>query len=197
MRTLHGSSACAGVMDSIKSTLGKVRKEKEERREERAFQAQMKYLTDSERAIDANVYLETMQDLKEAAGLSGFREHLPWVQNNPILDDMKREELILRALTVADRRKPRSVKISDKKRVARAVDADLSEIETLLERVCGMRDVQKWMLGKKKSKAYLPQSSEELQRMISAPNSGFKRTRMHRNRFPSPGVKTRKNARQW
>lgn len=196
-QTLFGTQARGGVISSIQSTISEARKGNEEKKEAKAFAAQMKYLTDSERMIDGNVYLETIEDLKQATGLSGFREHLPWVQNNPSLADMKREEAILHALSEADRCEPRKVKISIKKRVSRGLDVHLAEVEALLERICAMRDVQKWMLRRKGADKYLPANSAELQSMMMAPRSGFKRTRTYRNKFPNPGVKVKKNGKEW
>lgn len=56
---------------------GMARKINYERREERAFQAQMKNLTDDMRAIYGDVHLDTVGNLKEASDLYRFREHFP------------------------------------------------------------------------------------------------------------------------
>lgn len=197
VRELHSTKLRKGVFDSVRSKLDQVKKTTEDSKEQKAFDAQMKYLCNESRPIDGNVYLETLKDLRQATGLSGFREHLPWVRNNPVLEDLNREELILKSLTDHDRRFPASVSIASKKRLARAVQSDLTEVEGLLERVAVMRCVQKWMLKQKAEDKPLPSSSSELQIMVSAPGSGMKRPRSHQKSFPNPGVKLKKTGRKW
>lgn len=195
---LHTTKASYGMFDSVRDRMGKLRQETQEDRERKAFEAQMKYLSDDKRLIDGNVYLETIDDLKAASGLSGFREHLPWVSNNPSLAEFKREQSILQSLTEHDRRHPGRVTIAVKKRIARDVETDVTQVETLLDRVCLMRDVQKWILRLKMDNRVVPTTSEQLQQMIGAPGSGFKRTRYFKRRmFPNPGVKPKRGSRQW
>lgn len=196
-RGLHSSKPQQGAFDSMRSRLDQAKKMTEDSKEQKAFEAQMKYLCDESRPIDANTYIETLKDLKEAIGVSGVRQHLPWVRNNPILEDMNREEVILKTLSDHDRRFPGSVTIASKKRLARAVQSNLTEVEGLLERVVVMRDVQKWMLKRKAGGEYLPTSSEELQIMVGAPGSGMKRSRSFQKSFPNPGVKPKRSGKRW
>lgn len=195
---LHATAAQNGIFDSVRSKMTNLRKGNDESRELKAFQAQMKYLSDASRPIEANVYLETIEDLKGASGLSGFREHLPWVSNSPILSDMKREQEVLKSLTEFERRNPGRVPISAKKRVARAVGVDLPEIESLLDRVVGMRDVQRWIVKRKSQDLHVPTSSTELQQMLSTPGSGFNRSRTFKRKiFPNPGCKPNRTGKRW
>lgn len=189
---LHTTVARGGVIGTVRSTISQAVKGSEEKREGKAFEAQMKYLTDQKRMVDANVYMETIGDLKKAVGLSGFREHLPWVQNNPLLEDMKQEEAILGSLSEYDSRNPAFVSIRVKKEIARATKADLSQVESLLGRVCMMYDIQKWMLKRMKADMPLPATSAQLQAMLSTPGSGLKRSFTFRKKWPSPGVKPKK-----
>lgn len=196
-RSLHTTPASYGVMGSIRSAFDQATKRTEDKREQRAFEAQMKFLSDANRPIDGNVYIETMADLKSAAGLSGFREHLPWVQNNPILTDMKREEDIMTAMTDEERRKIEKIGIASKKRISRQSGADLSEVDALVERIVSMRYVQMWVVKQQKAGAPMPRSSAEMQSMLMVPGSGLKRPRSHSKRFPNPGVRTQKPGKRW
>lgn len=187
----------SGMMDRVRSAIDNASQRTDSQREQRAFQAQMKYLCDEQRPIDANVYLETIGDLKSAAGLSGFREHLPWVQNNPVLQDMNQETDILQKLPDDNRRNPAFVPISVKKRVARMAGVDLAQVEALLDRVCLMYDIQKWVIRRKRDNLYLPTTSAELQSMISTPGSGLRRSfTFKRSNWPNPGIKQKKSRRQ-
>lgn len=194
-----GTSPSNGMFDGLRSRIDDVRQDTEQGREQKAFDAQMKYLSDEERTIDANIYLETIDDLKQAAGLSGFREHLPWVANSPMLSDMKREQQILQTLSDEERRRPGRVTIASKKRIARQVGVDLFEVESLLDRVVGMADVQRWILKRKRQQLTLPNSSTELQHMLTVPGNGFTRSRLYKRRsgFPNPGVKPNRTGKRW
>lgn len=190
----RNSTRSLSLMSRVRDSMTGASSRSEKVREQRAFEAQMKYLKDEKRPIDANVYLETIIDLKQASGLSGFREHLPWVQNSPILQDMKKEDQILRALPEKDRRNPAFVTIAVKKRVARSAGADLPEVDALLDRICLMYDIQKWIVRRKRADLHLPTSSAELQSMISTPSSGMRRSfTFKRKVWPNPGVKPKKN----
>lgn len=182
-----------GMMDRVRATIDNASQKTDTQREQQAFEAQMKYLCDEHRPIDANVYLETIGDLKRAAGLSGFREHLPWVQNNPVLQDMNQEDAILRTLPDNDRRNPAFVPIAVKKRVARTAGVGLVQVDALLDRVCLMYDIQKWVIRRKRANLYIPSSSAELQSMISTPGAGLRRSFTFKRRlWPNPGVKSKK-----
>lgn len=182
-----------GVLDRVRATIDSASQNTDKQREQRAFDAQMKYLCDEQRPIDANVYIETIGDLKRAAGLSGFREHLPWVQNNPVLQDMNQEDAILRTLPANDRSNPAFVSIAVKKRVARSAGVELVQVDALLDRICLMYDIQKWVIRRKRANLYVPTTSAELQSMISAPGSGLRRSfTFKRKLWPNPGVKQKK-----
>lgn len=159
----------------------------EAKREAAVFKAQMKYLT-SPRRIDGDVFLEMLGLLREASGLSGIKEHLPWVTNNPALAEFKNQEAIVRALTPAERRDTFQIGIAGVKRVAAATGQELHAVEGILSQIASLTAIQKWMGKRMEDGLPLPQSSAEMQHMMMKPGSGVSRRRPKGKRF-SPGVK--------
>ena len=121
-------------MDNMRGAVDTAMQSNQDSSEMAAFQSQMRFL-EAERRIDVSVYLETLGEMKKATGLSGFREHLPWVSNNPMLDDIKTEERLLGALSPAGRRRPYFVPISAVRRVARELNVELDRVGHLIENI--------------------------------------------------------------
>lgn len=175
-------------MDTFRSAYGDARKSSDKKREHAIFKAQMVHLTDPE-PFNGEKFLNLVEEMKSASGLSGMKEHLPWVSNNPALSEFKQQQDILHALTPAERANTFSIRIAAKKRVARAVGVDLLQVEALLAQVANLVTVQKFLKGWVAKGGQLPQSSDELQRLVMQEGSGG---RMRKGGHPpNPGVKRR------
>lgn len=183
----HTTPAVLGVMNSMKSAYDTALSNTETKREAKVFAAQMKFLCD-ERRIDGDVFLELMGTLREASGMGGLKEHLPWVQNNPAMGEFKRQEAIVRALTPAERRDAFSVGISAKKRVAASTGEQLHTVESVLSQIRTLIGIQKWMRKRISDGLPVPESNAEMQSMMMGPGSGLSR-RAPKGRRMSPGVK--------
>lgn len=159
----------------------------ETKRESKLFKAQMKYLTD-ERRVDADVFLQLIQDMKDASGVGGIKEHLPWVQNNPALGEFKQQEEVLRAFTPAERTNVFAVGIGGLKRVARQTGTEIHAVESLLGQIKSLAAIQKWMRNRVKEGLKLPESTQEMQDMLMKPGSGMPRKAAKGQRV-NPGIK--------
>lgn len=190
MRALHSTSMRSGVMDGIRGAMDTAMQQNESNKEVAAFAAQMRFLMDP-KPIDAGVFLETLKELKDAAGLSGFREHLPWISNNPMLEDIKTEERIIGALTPEERRRPDNIAISSKKRVARDLNIELDQVDMFLRKVVMMRCSQRWIHKLMKEGKALPNSSAEMQSMMAVPGAGVPKPRSYQKGMMNPGLKER------
>lgn len=183
-----------GIMDNVKSAYGEAQASAEEKRSKKMFQIQLGYLRGNE-MMTPNVFLSALQEMKHAAGLSGVKEHLPWVQNNPALGEFKQQESILAAMTPSEKNDAFSIKISDKKRIARATDAPMEAVEALVAQITQMRRIQKWMWKRESQGLPMPKTADELERMIVA-SGGVKGAREH-HKFPNPGVPEKRKVRKW
>ena len=186
-RHIHGSRATWGVMDSLRSSYRAAFGGAEEKREQAVYDAQQEFLLDRNRKMNADGYLELLAIMKSASGMSGVKEHLPWVQNNPGLQDFKDREAVLCALTPAERRDLSLVRISAKKRVAASTGKDIEFVDSLLEQVDTMKMVRQWLIKREDEGLPLPKNSNEMRSMLSMPGAGLKRRRKGRG-FPNPGL---------
>ncbi|PXF46649.1 hypothetical protein BWQ96_03638 [Gracilariopsis chorda] len=178
----------------MKSAYGEAQTSAEEKRSKKMFQIQMGYLRGKE-MMTPNVFLSALQKMKQAAGLSGVKEHLPWVQNNPALGEFKQQESIIAAMTPSEKKDAFSITISDKKRIMRAADAPMEAVEALVTQITQMRRIQKWMWKREKEGLPIPRSADELERMIVA-SGGVKGAREH-HKYPNPGVPEKGRTRRW
>lgn len=187
IRDLHSSIPLYGIKDSMRNAYDSAFRGAEDKREQKVFDAQMKFLGDESRPVDGDVYLDVLHEMRRAGGMGGVKEHLPWVQNNPALQEFKDREQMLCSMTPAERRDPGSIGISGKKRIARTSGHPLEQIETLIEQVESMRGIQEWMIARKRNGSSIPENSSELRDMLSIPGSGLKRKKS-KNRFANPGL---------
>lgn len=186
-RNIRSTAPSLGVMDNMRSAYDRALQGSESKRESKVFEAQMKFLT-ADKRIDANSFLELLQEMKMASGLGGVKEHLPWVRNNPATGEFKKQEEMLRAFTPAERANVFGIGISGLKRVARQADTDLLQVEGLVGQVKSMISIQKWMKKRKDSGERLPESSRELQDMLLRPGSGISR-KAGKGQKINPGIK--------
>lgn len=193
-RSIHSSAIANGIIDNMKSAYGEAQTSAEEKRSKKMFQIQMGYLRGKE-MMTPNVFLSALQKMKQAAGLSGVKEHLPWVQNNPALGEFKQQESIIAAMTPSEKKDAFSITISDKKRIMRAADAPMEAVEALVTQITQMRRIQKWMWKREKEGLPIPRSADELERMIVA-SGGVKGAREH-HKYPNPGVPEKGRTRRW
>ncbi len=187
-RCIHSSRPSNGVTDSLRNAYGAAFSGAEEKREQNIFEVQMKFLSDKERAIDGDIFLEILLDMKAASGMGGLKENLPWVRSNPALQEFKDQELILCSMTPAERRNISLVRIAAKKRIASTSNLPLKSVEAVLDQIDMMSSIQKWMLKRIEAALPLPQNSKELQNMLSAPGSGMRKKASPNRRMPNPGI---------
>lgn len=159
------------------------------------FDAQMKYLTDDSKRINGDIYMQLMGEMQSISGMSGMKQHLPWVQNNPALEEFKSQEKILNAMTPAERRDVFSVAIGAKKRIAADAQVSLDAVESILSHVSLLVRIQKWLVGRKKGGLPMPKTSVEMQNMMMNPESGMKRGGHIKRPMANPGVRRGRNKR--
>lgn len=188
VREFHSSQARYGITDTLKNAYGAAFSGAEEKREQKVFEVQMKMLRDGSRLMDGDGYLELLSEMKSATGMGGVKEHLPWVQNNPALQDFKDREAILCAMTPAERRDPGIVRIASKKRIANTSGYSMDQIESVIEQVQSMSSIQQWVIMRERQGLPLPTDSKQLRNMIFAPGSGMKQRKSGRSQFPNPGI---------
>lgn len=194
-RTLHCSPSSSGILDTFRDAYGSAFAGEQDKRERRAFEVQMRFLSDNEKRINGDVFLALLEQLKVASGMGGMKEHLPWVQNNPALTEFKDQTRIVSAMTPTERRDIGTVRISAKKRIARDTGLAVNAVEAVVTQIESLADVQKWMLKRIKSQQPLPRDAGELRNMLSAPSSGMRARPPRGTRMPNPGV-TRKGPRR-
>lgn len=185
---MHASAPSNGVRDSLRNAYGAAFEGAEEKREQKIFAVQMSYLSNKEKPVDGNVFLELLADMKVASGMGGVKENLPWVQNNPALQEFKDQELIICSLTPAERRNLSLVRIAAKKRVAASSNLPLASVETLLSQIENMSHIQKWMVKRIEAGEVLPKNSTEMQNMLTAPGGGIRRRGPAKRRMANPGM---------
>lgn len=190
-RDFRSTPATYGLGDSLRAAYDSAKGGADEKREKLVFEVQMKLLSDSKRAFDANVFLDFLAGMKEASGMSGFREHLPWVQNNPALGELKDQQEIVYAMTPEERQRLRSLGIGAVKRISRTTGKSLDAVEAVLQQIETMRDVQAWVLARQQAGLRMPTSSQELQSMVMAPSSGLSRKPHKGSPRARPGVNQR------
>ncbi len=186
-RPLHSSAPTWGVMDNLRNTYQTAFGGAEEKREQAVYDAQQQFLLNRERKMDGDAYLELLALMKEASGMGGVKEHLPWVQSNPGLQDFKDREAVLRALTPAERCDLSLVRIATKKRVAATTGKDIEFVESLIDQVETMKMVRDWLLKREDNGLPIPKNSNEMRSMMSTPGAGLRRRRKGRG-FQSPGL---------
>lgn len=186
-RALRASPQAAGVFDGIRDAFGGAVSGSEQKREQQVFDAQFKMLADPHRRIDGDAYLELLTAMKAASGMSGVKEHLPWVQNNPALAEFKDQEKVVLAMTPAERRNVYVVHIAAKKRIVAATGVSLTAVESVIGQISSLASIQKWLVKRIKSGLPSPTTPQELQNMVSNPSSGMAR-RSAAGAAPRPGV---------
>jgi signal recognition particle GTPase len=130
--------------------------------------------------------------MKDASGMGGFKENLPWVQNNPALAEMKDQQAIVYAMSPAERRQVATIGIAAKKRIVKSTGKSLDAVDAVVSQIMSLRNVQKWVLRRKQDGLGLPKTAHEMQVMISLPDSGMSRRappRGSNKRGPRPGVR--------
>ena len=182
---IHTTPYRGGVMDTLHNAYDNAFSGNEAKREAAVFETQMKYLR-SDKPIEGETFVSLLLDMRAASGLAGVKEHLPWVQNNPAMEQFKQQEKI--AKTLADNGTITDAGIGAKKRAAAAAGVDLYEVDSVVSQAFQLQALQKWIRDRETDGLPIPKNSQELQRMISAPNSGIKGMRRPR-RMPSPGVR--------
>ncbi|KAI0567161.1 hypothetical protein FGB62_4g30 [Gracilaria domingensis] len=180
-------------MANVKSTYDEARGATEEKQAQKVFETQISYLR-SKDMMTPQIFHSLLQDMKAAAGLSGLREHLPWVQNNPALGEFKEQEKIISAMTPSEKKDAFSIKVSDKKRLARETDAGLESVEALVTQITQMRRIQKWLWKRENDNLPIPANPAQLERMIST-TGGIKGGKEHK-KWPNPGVPEKKRKRR-
>lgn len=190
---LHSTRPVAGIADTIRNTYDAVRGGAQDKQEQLVFEKQMEMLQDAARPFDGNRFLDYLSQMKHMSGLGGFREHLPWTQNNPALGELKDQMAIVQAMSPAERSAVHTLTIGARKRIARSTGQDLDSVESIISQIGVLRDIQRWLLRRQREGLPLPQSSNELRNMLSTPGSGISRRpqRQSGRNAVRPGVKHR------
>jgi hypothetical protein len=193
-RPLHATRTAPGLASSLRSALDTARGGADEKREKLVFETQMALLSDASRAFDGNRFLDLLSAMKDASGMGGLREHLPWVQNNPALGELKDQQAIIHAMSPDERRRLDEIGIAAKKRVARTTGQSLDSIEAVISQIGTMRSIQRWLVRRQEAGQQPPGTSRELQAMLSAPDSCMSRkpSRAASASRPRPGVNQRR-----
>eukprot|EP00177_Eucheuma_denticulatum_P006386 GFKZ01011652.1.p1 GENE.GFKZ01011652.1~~GFKZ01011652.1.p1 ORF type:complete len:217 (-),score=29.99 GFKZ01011652.1:358-1008(-) len=192
-RGMHATWARYGVMDSMRKAYDTALTGNEEKRQQKVFAIQMKHLKSEER-MNGDKFLEFLDEIKNASGLGGVREHLPWVSNNPALGELKEQEKIMRAFEGKERRDIFGIGIGSMKRVARELELDRAAVEAVVMQVRNLVVVQKWVRRKVENGQSLPASGVEMQSMLRRERVGPKQ-RAGGQRM-NPGIKGGTSAKQ-
>lgn len=192
-RCLHASLSRLGVADSLRDAYDTARGRADEKREKLMFEKQMELLCDRSRVFDGNRFLDLLAGMKDASGMGGLKEHLPWVANNPALGEIKDQQAIVCAMSPDERQRLAHLGISAKKRISRTTGLSLDAIDAVTTQIVTLQGIQKWLLKRQDADEALPASSAELQVMVSAPGSGMSRKSPRRAAgWQRPGVKGRR-----
>lgn len=148
----------------------------------------MSYLSNKDKPLDGNAFLELLAEMKVASGMGGVKENLPWVQNNPALQEFKDQELIVCSLTPAERKDLSMVRIAAKKRIAASSNLPFASVESLLSQIENMAHIQKWMVKRIDDGKVLPKNAAEMQNMLTAPGEGIRKRNANRRRMSNPGM---------
>lgn len=181
-RELHATRSASGVLGNLRSAYDTALSSNDAKTQQKLFEAQLKHLK-STTPISPTSFLDILSEMKVASGMTGFKSHLPWQQNNPALQEFENQASIINALTPAEKKDVALVKIASKKRVARQLGMEISAVEGVLSHVEGLRKVQRWLRRHLQNGGTEPRSAEEMQRMYLVKNAarGVGRAR--------PGVK--------
>ncbi len=108
--------------------------------------------------FDLNAHKKQIQQMRKAGGLQGLAKHLPQAMQNKINDarvksmvdekKLKRQEVIIDSMTHAERRNPKIIHASRKKRIARGASASIVEVNRLLKNhlsaAKAMKNMARW-----------------------------------------------------
>lgn len=192
-RELHGTAARMGVMDNMKKVYDKAVQGSEKRHEEKLFAVQMKFMKD-ERRMDGNLFLEFLGEVKQASGLGGFKEHLPWVSNNPALGELKEQERVLRAFSGEERKNVYGIGLGALKRVAREAGVERMTVEAMVAQIKAWMTMQRWVKKRVEKGEQLPGGMTEMQSMLMA--QGTLNRGRGRGVKMNPGIKGGTSARR-
>jgi hypothetical protein len=175
VRNFQSTSPRKGIVDSLRSTYENVRGNADEKRERRMFDVQLNFLCNRDRQFDGNSFLDFLAAMKEAAGIGGMKENLPWVQNNPMLAEVKDQQAVIHAMSPAERSNPMAMGIAAKKRLARSTGQSLDNVDGVVNQISTMRNIQKWLIRRADDGLPMPTNAQELQLMLTAPGAGVSR----------------------
>lgn len=186
-RHMHSTAAAWGIGERM---TGAFKRGTEEKQEQVVFDAQLTFLLDRARIpMNGDVYMDFLSAMQSASGMGGIKQHLPWVSNNPGMQDFKDRDAILRAMTPAERRNLTLVKIAAKKRIAYSTGQSIEQVEAVIDQIDAMGGVQLWLHKLEDEGLPLPKSTDEMRTMLAAPGSGLKRKlRKQRGGMPNPGL---------
>lgn len=187
MRNLHASRIRYGVMDGVRDAYDKALGQNEQQNAAKTFAVQIKYLQDS-RKFTGDRFVEFITDMKNASGMGGFKEHLPWVSNNPALGEMKEQISIIQSFTPTERENVFKIGIGRIKKVGRDLGVGTDAVEAVVSNVKTMLRVQAWMKRRMTNGELMPRDAEEMQSMLMV-GKGLRRDKRPRRERINPGIK--------
>lgn len=185
-RGFHSSNSVYGIGERL---TGAFTRGAEEKQEQAVFDAQLKFLLDRSKPMNGDNYRDFLAAMQVASGMGGMKQHLPWVANNPGMQDFKDRDAILCAMTPAERSDLRLVKIGSKKRISKATGQSIESVEAMIDQIDVMASVGQWLQKLEDDGAPLPKTTSEMRTMLAAPGSGLKRKRkQYRGGMQNPGL---------
>ncbi len=108
--------------------------------------------------FDLNAHKKQIQQMRKAGGLQGLAKHLPKAMQSKINDarvksmvdekKLRRQEVIIDSMTPAERRNPKIIHASRKKRIAAGASASIVEVNRLLKNhistAKAMKNMARW-----------------------------------------------------
>jgi len=84
--------------------------------------------------FDMNEFLLTLEDATKMAGIKGLKTKMPWASNDPMAQELMRFIKIVEMMSPEERAQPNKIKPPQKKRIAVAAEAEISEVNTVITR---------------------------------------------------------------
>lgn len=122
--------------------------------------------------FDMNEFLMTLEDATKFAGVKGLKTKMPWASNDPMAQELTRFINIVKAMSPEDRKNPGRIKPMEKKRIAVAAEAEVSDVNTVITRFSHSHMMWETLRELKEAGRPMPKDVDEAQQIIMSSPKG-------------------------
>jgi signal recognition particle GTPase len=140
------------------------------------FQNQVKFMLER-KSFCINDYLDSLKDSKKFLGFdSPIRRLLPWVQNNPMATELRRDEELLQKLSNEEKLNPKLISAETRNRIGRETGKSIEEVNSVMKKFYAAKDLHDWLHRRYESGKSIPRTVEEAKQIASSADSGIRKS---------------------